>query len=237
MSNTTQIRLEVDQNGRPVAIELRDVLTGEVSGFIAGTSAQAAIGDEPISQEIAMALLGLDPSAAAQVRTTARVDLTDPVLGQAAADLADAIRSGDPRAVADAAAILLVMVVLGLSACNQDSGVGPDPTQGPGPEATGTSVAMTSFTDSGVTFDYPATWTVKAPEDQLAPDRLIEATGSEVQDGFPPLVGLSVGPAALGIDDLEASLTTAVLRVAAPQDQWDSQRATYEQIIDSFRFE
>lgn len=106
VSSTTQIRLEVDERGNPVAIELRNTLTGEVSGLIAGTAAQSFIGDDSIAGEVATTLIGLEPSGSAQVRTTARVDLQDPALGDAANSLVDAILDGDAAAVSDAAGTL-----------------------------------------------------------------------------------------------------------------------------------
>lgn len=106
VTNTTQIRLEVDESGNPVAIELRNTLTGEVSGFITGTAAQSLIGDESVAGEVLTTLVGLEPSASAQVRTNARVDLDDPQLGDAANALVDAITGGDAAAVTDATATL-----------------------------------------------------------------------------------------------------------------------------------
>lgn len=106
ISNTTQVRLEVDESGNPVAIELRNTLTGEVSGLITGTAAQSLIGDESVAGEVATALVGVEPSATAQVRTNAQVNLDDPQMGDAAGQLADAILSGDAARISDATATL-----------------------------------------------------------------------------------------------------------------------------------
>lgn len=192
-------------------------------------------------------------------------------------------------------AFLVVLAVL-LSACASSGDDGQDAVaQQDGSSempATDTDVQpsdFTTFADQGVSFDYPADWTVKDEDDQLIADRLIEAVGEEVQQGAPPLVGLNVGPAPLDMDALETSLTTgafdpgsevvdsrdvevagadaarvveivypdvqdlgfdlreqmllvlsegnaAVLRVAAPEEQWQDGRTTYEAIIDSFSF-
>lgn len=187
-----------------------------------------------------------------------------------------------------AVCLLLLIALVGCaseatpeSMAQQPSATDPPADQTAGPD-------MTTFTDGGVSFDHPTTWTVKPPQEQILPDRLVEVVGEEVVDGFPPLAGLSVGPAPLDIDALEQSLTTGafdegsetvsstdvevegaeaarivetvypniqdlgvdgreqmlivtlagdaiILRVAAPQAQWDTDRATFEAIISSLR--
>lgn len=185
--------------------------------------------------------------------------------------------------------MLLILVMAACASPADDGGGDAVAQQGDTEVPPADAADMTIFADQGVSFAYPADWTVKDEQDFLVPDRLIEAVGEEVQEGAPPLVGLTVGPAPLDMDALETSLTTgafdpgsevvdstdvdvagadaarvveivypnvqelgfdlreqmllvldegnaAVLRVAAPQEQWQGSRATYEAIIDSFSF-
>lgn len=195
----------------------------------------------------------------------------------------------------------VLVLVLAAGACGEDGTDSAPPAvleEQPSPSAAQTSRSpsaenspgVSTFSESGVKFDYPSEWTARPESEQILPDRLAEIIGEEVVDTAPPTAAINVGPAPLNIDALQSSLTTdafdpgsevvertdvdieyadagrvveilypatesrdfdlgeqmlivlsrgnaAILRVAAPDSQWATERDTYEAIIASFELE
>ena len=105
-----QLRVELDADGNPVAAEIRSTVNGDVGG-LTGAVAQTVLGDDAIVTQVGQALIGMEQSATGQVRLIARLDLDDPVLGQQASELIDALLDGDLSGTLAAGADVVEQVV------------------------------------------------------------------------------------------------------------------------------